>query len=289
MSITEAEQTRSNDVSALLRHFSIEITAGHERSIFGAIESLPVGTETFIASLPKGRLDAVVEAACRLADGGLTPVPHIAARNLTGRAELESLLEALVSKAAVDRILLIAGDRDAPAGPILDSLQVLESRVLSNSGIRTVYLSAYPEGHPRISALELRAARRRKLELARKEGLDVGFISQFCFEPLPIVRLADELRQEGIAIPLRAGIAGPVSSITLLKYAALCGIGPSIRALRERQDLTKTIFGGASEQLLSGLAASLQGSPQIQLAGVHFFTFGAVHKTAEMLNRLTHG
>lgn len=283
MTLTETTSEHTSPLSQLLRGFSVEITPGDERSIDVAVKTLPKNTETFIASLPKGNLDAVVSAAARLRRGGLIPVPHLAARNLAGEAQLDALLERLRSEAGVDRALVIAGDRPEPAGVYNDSLQILQSGLLEKHGLKTVYLSCYPEGHPRIGDQQLALARAEKLRLAKGAAFRVGFVSQFCFETEPMVRLAREIRAEGIDEPLRIGLAGPTGAAVLLKYALICGIGPSIRALRERDSLTKNMVSGNPEQLLAHLAHAQKSEPALSINGVHFFTFGALSRTTDML------
>ena len=273
------------DDNLILRNASIEITPDDDRSIAIAIDSLPPLTETLITSLPKSKLESIVATARALYRGGLVPVPHIAARNLGSVDEFEKFLQHLVAEANVDRALIIGGDRDKPAGPFSDSLQVLKSDLLQQHGIRKVYLSCYPEGHPRIDRARLQEARRQKLTAAEKAGLCVRFISQFCFEAAPIVRLARELRAEGIYAPLRIGIAGPANPVTLLKYALLCGIGPSIRAVRERGDMAKMVAGNSVEHLLAEVAHAQKDEPNLGIDGVHFFTFGSVKKTVALIGR----
>jgi methylenetetrahydrofolate reductase (NADPH) len=272
--------------NVLLRRFSIELTPGDEKSIKAA-ERLPKGTEVFIANLPKGSNDAVIEAASRLRKAGLTPVPHIAARNMPSDAELDRLLRQLADRVGVDRALVIAGDRDDARGPYSDSLAVLKSGLLQGHGIEKVYLSCYPEGHPRIDAPKLSAARTEKVAVAEAAGLAVGFISQFCFEAPPFLAMARELRDEGFNQPLRLGLAGPTGLLTLAKYAALCGVGPSIRALRERSSLATGAMAGSTEELLAELGRAAAADPSLRIGGIHFFTFGALARTADFIDKLT--
>lgn len=271
----------------LLRRFSVELTPGDEKSIKAAAEMLPKRTEVFIANLPKGKSEAVVEAASRLRNAGLTPVPHLAARNLPSEADLTNLLKQLADRAGIDRVLVVAGDRDTPLGPYADSLDVLKSDVLAINGIEGVYLSSYPEQHPRLNAKKLAFARAEKVAAAEVRGLAVGFISQFCFETPPMVDMARDIRSEGYNQPLRIGLAGPAGPLALVKYATLCGVGPSIRALRDRSSLATNAMAGSTENLLAELAQAAADDPTLRIGGVHFFTFGALARTAEMIVRLT--
>lgn len=274
------------EITSLLCRYSVEFTPGDTKSINVAAMALPENTETFIASLPNGRLEDVVETAVRLKRAGFQPVPHLAARNLVSAAHLEDLLRRLAGEAGVDRALVIGGDRPEPRGPYSQSLQILQSGLLQKHGVHTVYLSCYPEGHPRIINDQLAAARRQKLAAAKQAEFSVGFVSQFCFEPAPIIRLAQELRQADIHDHLRIGLAGPTSPATLLRFAALCGIGPSIRAIRERQALAKGMLATNTEMLIVELASAQRSQPTLGIHGIHFFTFGALARTAQMIARL---
>jgi methylenetetrahydrofolate reductase (NADPH) len=276
----------SEAVKRLLCGFSVEITPGDSKSLDAAASVLPPGTEVFIASLPKGNLGDVVDAAVRLCGGKLVPVPHLAARNLAGEAQLGEFLARLSGEAGVDRALVIGGDRDDPVGSYDYSLQILKSGLLRKHGVRSVYLSSYPEGHPRIANARLITARAEKLTACVEAGLTAGLVSQFCFETAPIVRMARDLRQQGIHNPLRVGLAGPTGAAVLLKYALVCGVGASIRALRERQSLAKNAIAGDTEGLLAELAGAHAAEPALGIGGVHFFTFGSLSRTADMLARL---
>ncbi len=273
-------------VKRLLRGFSVEVTPGDSKSIDAAVAMLPQGTEVFIASLPKCSSGETVDTAVRLRHSGLVPVPHLAARNLTGQVQLDEFLAQLSGEAKVDRALVIGGDRDKPIGPYSDSIQVLKTGLLQKFGVRSVYLSAYPEGHPRIANERLIATRAEKRAVCAEAGLSAEFVSQFCFETAPIVSMARELRQQGIENSLRVGLAGPTGAAVLLKYAMACGVGPSIRALRERRSLVKNAMAGNTEGLLSELARAQVAEPSLGIGGVHFFTFGSLSRTTEMLARL---
>jgi len=275
-----------NGVKTLLNCFSVEITPGDRKSLELAANSLPKGTEAFIASLPTGRLDQVVETATFLRNVGLEPVPHLAARNLESPEQLSEFLKALSGEASVKRALVIGGDRDQPLGFYGQSLQILNSGLLQKHGIRKAYISCYPEGHPRIADDQLNFSRRLKLNVARDTGLQVGLVSQFCFETLPIVRMVRQLRQENPAVPVRVGLAGPVGPTTLLKYAAVCGVGASIRVIRERQSLAKNLMTSSTEDLLSEIAGLQSSIAATGIEGIHFFTFGALARTAELVARL---
>jgi methylenetetrahydrofolate reductase (NADPH) len=195
---------------------------------------------------------------------------------------LDDMLARLSGEAGVDRAHIVGGDRDDPLGAFDSALQLLQTGLFAKYGITRIALACYPEGHPRIPDAVLEQARADKTREAESQGLSVWLVSQFAFEAAPIIGLARKMRAQGITDPYRVGIAGPASYTTLVKYAMMCGVGTSLRALRERQNLAKTMLTGETpEALLTEIALAREAEPSLGIAGIHFFTFGSLMKTAE--------
>jgi methylenetetrahydrofolate reductase (NADPH) len=275
-------------LAGLLRGYSAEVTSADRKSIDAAVASMPRGSEVYIASLPSDDEDRRVSVARELQRAGLTPVPHIVARNIGSRGDLDVLIRRFSREAGVDRALVLGGDRAQPAGDFHSSLQLLETGLLGVHGIRIIALAWYPEGHPRIPDAVLEDARRAKMQRAAEDGLRVKFISQFCFESAPILASAQRLRAEGITAPLRIGVAGPASRTSLLKYAMICGVGASVRALSERPGAGAKLREEHQEELLGEIAAAqaLDAAPVFD--GVHFFTFASLAATVKFVQEHTH-
>ena len=266
----------------LLHGYSAELTARDRKSLALAPEVLAPKTEVFIAALPNDNVDDVVAACAQLRKAGLTPVPHVVARNIENVQALDALLGRLVAEAGMDRCLVLGGDRDKPAGELNSSLQILETGLIQKHGVKTIRIGAYPEGHPKISEAVLDEARAAKLALAERDGLDVTIVSQFAFDAAPIVAFAKKLRAQGVKAPFRVGVAGPADRGLLIKYAMICGIGNSLRVLQKRSDLAKTALSGETPQaVISDLAAASKANPSLGISGIHFFTFGSLAKSAE--------
>ena len=266
----------------LLRGYSAEVTSGDKKSIEAAGTMMEPGSEVFIAALPTDPPERLVLAAAQLKRLGLTPVPHIVARNTKNLEELDTSLGRLVNEAGVDRVLVLAGDRDKPTGDFNAALQILDTGLISKHGISKIFLSWYPEGHPRISDEALVAARAAKLQAAAKAGLDVTLVSQFCFESAPIIATAKLIRSEGVKQPLRVGVAGPASRASLLKYAMICGVGASMRALKERP-AARSMLGDTPEDLLVEVARAQAADPSLGITSVHFFTFASLASSAKFV------
>lgn len=259
----------------LLRTYSVEITAHDEKALKAVESTLAPGTEVFIANLPDERAEVLVAAALRVRRAGLEPVPHIVARNLKSRDDLDGMLASLVRDAGVSTALILGGDRDRKAGNFENALQIIETGLLEAHGIRRIAIGCYPEGHPRIPDEVLWQALRAKLDAAARVGLETVLVSQFLFDPQPLIEFARALRREGIDAPLRVGVAGPADRTKLIRYALRCGVGASLRVLRERGSLARNVLAGETPDALLGAAAVAQKEePELGMAGVHFFTFG---------------
>lgn len=272
---------------SLLQRFSVEITSADSKSLDSAGRLLGRGQEVFVASLPKDPVSRLVDACVRLREQGLDPVPHVVARNLPGPGDLHQLIQGVTKSAGVTKVLVLGGDRDKPAGTLEQGLQILDSGLLEDNGVHRVYLPAYPEGHPRVPEEKLEHARRMKLECAQRAGLEVTLLSQFCFEAQPILAWTRRIRGQGVTAPYRVGVAGPASRASLMKFALLCGIGPSLRALRERESLAKNMVAGVTPlDVLQTVASAQAATPFLGIEGVHFFTFGSLRQTVDWLSEV---
>ncbi len=179
---------------------------------------------------------------------------------------------------------MIAGDSDRASGPFDSSLALLETGLFQRHGIVHIGVAGYPEGHPGIAASALDAALAAKKSLALRAGLDLQVVTQFCFEPEPVLSWA--ARMKGHGLPARIGLAGPASLPRLLRFAALCGIGNSVRALKARpQAITRLLVEAGPEVVVRELARR-GGAP---IAGVHFFCFGGLVRTARWLRAIREG
>jgi methylenetetrahydrofolate reductase (NADPH) len=264
-----------DNLAALLDDYSVEVTSRDAASVAAAAATMRLGTEVFVANLPKEGADVLVAAAKTLKLAGLSPVPHIVARNIAGPRELGDMLARLTAEAGVERALVLGGDRDDPAGPFDAALQLVETGAFQRAGIRRIAIGCYPEGHARIPADALAGALRDKLAAAADAGLDVLLVSQFVFDAAPVVAFAEGLRRQGVAAPLRVGVAGPADRAKLIKYALRCGVGASLRVLRERSELARNVLAGETpDEILGTVADAAAARLELAITGAHFFTFG---------------
>ncbi len=274
-------------IAPMLRGYSVEISPQSEKVVDSAAERLEPGTEVFFTWIPGEDFSKAVAPAAKLRKAGLYPVPHIGARHLESKEQLDRLLGEFTG-AGVDRVLVIGGERDKPLGPYDASIQVMQSGLLQKYNIKRVGISGFPEGHPRISEQVLGESTVAKMKYGREIGLQLQIVTQFVFEGEPIAAWLKKLRAMGVDLPVRLGLAGPAGIATLTRYAIHCGVGNSIKALTKSASFGKLLTERDPEPVIRELmAASPDGEPsKLGVAALHFYTFGGLKKTVEWINAM---
>jgi methylenetetrahydrofolate reductase (NADPH) len=271
-------------ISAFLAGASLELSSRDPAEVDACIALLDPGTRVYISFPPGQTYHGTVALAARLARAGFRPVPHVAARRIASRDALDDYLARVSGEAGVDSALVIGGDSDRTVGTFDSSLALLETGLLERHGIVRVGVAGYPEGHPRIPSAALEAALAAKKDYARRAGIELAVVTQFCFEAGAILSWAGEVKRHGL--PVRVGLAGPASLPRLLRFAAMCGVGNSLRALQARPGaITRLMVEAGPEVALRDLARRA-GPP---VAGVHFFCFGGLVRTARWLRAVREG
>ncbi|MCO5106295.1 MAG: methylenetetrahydrofolate reductase [Burkholderiaceae bacterium] len=274
-------------IARLARDASIETSTRNVADVGGYAQLLAPGTDVSITFLPGTPYHHILSTATRLRQVGLNPVPHLAARRFASAAAVADFAARLRDEAGVSRVLLIAGDSQAAAGPFSSSLQVLETGVFEACGIRSIGVAGYPEGHRAIPGHALDDALDRKIRYAEAHGIELFVVSQFCFDGRLVLDWLERLRDRGVTVPVRVGVAGPATVRTLLAYATRCGIGASMKALGSRPvSLTRLVAHQGPERLARGIAPR---AAELGVAGLHLFAFGNFADSARWIRDVAAG
>jgi methylenetetrahydrofolate reductase (NADPH) len=262
---------------------SLEMGAHRPQDAAAIAALLPAGTPVYVNHLPHHSLADSLGAIAALRAAGLEPVPHIAARRIGSRAELESFLE----RAGVRKALVLGGDEPAARGPFADGASLIRSGLLEANGLREIGLPGYPEGHPRIPQLALEQAFAEKLALASGHGLGAYVVTQFCFAPARILEYCASLARNAPGVPVYAGLAGPTSLASLLRFAQRCGVSASLRALQAQGlNAVRLVTHTDPGDQLAALAHYCGAHADCNVVGVHVFSFGGVTAAADWMNRI---
>jgi methylenetetrahydrofolate reductase (NADPH) len=277
-------------IAAFAARASLEITAADGALPAALAGRLPAGTALYVAHTPNAKVADVAEVACAAEQAGFRGCPHLVARRIASRGELDAAL-ARLKVGGVSRALLVAGDQTPPAGEYASTLEVIESGALDRSGLSSIGVAGHPEGNPNIPPDVAWDALARKQAWAARTGVAVHVTTQFGFDAGALAAFDAGLSARGIALPVHVGIAGPASLKSLAKFAVMCGIGASLAAILSNplalgslKTLVRTVDQVFPEVVRQADAARTQRFVQ-----PHLFAFGGVMKSVEWLEAVRTG
>ncbi len=229
-------------------------------------------TVTVTASPAKG-LEPTVVTAERLAKNGYDVVPHLAARMVHGRAELEELVGRLTA-VGVRTVFVPGGDAES-SDTYPDALALLEDLTELGRPFAQVGIAGYPEAHPTIhDDLTIQSMWDK-----RKHATHV--VSNLTFDPKVIASWLQRMRLRGITLPLLLGLPGPVDQAKLLSMATKIGVGDSTKFLSTHKGLMTRLLtpgGFTGERFLEKCLPAL-AEPDALVEGLHVYTFNQVAET----------
>jgi methylenetetrahydrofolate reductase (NADPH) len=245
---------------------------------------LPRDRAVTVTASPSKGLEATLDLAERLSGHGYVVVPHLAARMVSGRAELAEIAERLRGK-GISRVFVPGGDAEA-VGDYPDALALLEDLKELGSPFAHVGITGYPESHPTIhDDLTVQS-------MWDKRRYATHIVSNLTFDPAVVRDWVRRLRARGVTMPLLLGMPGPVERTKLLTMATRIGVGESTKFLAKNKGLFARLAapgGFTGESFLERCAPAL-GEDGALVEGLHVFTFNQVAETeawrTAMLERL---
>ena len=220
---------------------------------------------------------------------GLTATPHVIARKLESRDQLERAL-ARCQELGIHNALCVAGDITAEKPAYDSSLEVLQTGLFKKYGFREVGIAGPPRGQQGHRRGARRAGAARQGRVRKTAGFNLYFATQFGFDPQPFIDWEAETAAKGINLPIHVGMPGPASLRQLAKFAMLCGVGASMRMLTSRTGAMANLLSTqAPDEMVTALARHKGVNPQSRFKKVHFFAFGGVVKTARWANAVISG
>ena len=243
-------------------NWSIEVTPTGATKINSFAALLAENTSVNVTFLPGTDPNDTIAVAKRLSDEGMNAIPHIAARSLSDKDQLDGLLKRMTSEANVSEVLVIGGGVDKPVGAFDNTMQVLNTGLIQKYGISRIGVSGHPEGSPDIHDDALAQAIADKNAFAVSEGLSLYMETQFCFDAAAVLSWERAIREAGNALPIRVGIPGPATIKTLFRFAQISGIGPSMRFIaKQARNVAKLMTVQSPHLLLAGLANGMSNAP----------------------------
>jgi len=275
--------SRDQTLHRLLTQARYEVlpTASTEDKV---LASVPLDLSvTVTASGAKG-LEATLALAESLSRQGYAAVPHLAARMIHDRTEVEEI-RARLGEAGITRVFVPGGDVD-PVGDYPDAFSLLEDLSTLDRPFAHVGIAGYPETHPKITDdLTVQS-------MWDKRRHATHIVSNLTFDARAVRTWVERMRARGITMPLLLGMPGPIDRAKLLTMATKIGVGESTRFLSKHKGTFMRLAapGGFTGESFLRECATVAARPESLIEGLHVFTFNQVAETEawrqELLSRL---
>lgn len=267
----------------LFENPSLETTARGTKRLIHAASPLPRGASVNIAFIGSESCGDRIAAIDLLLSSGVFPRPIVSARRLESKDVLRSFLYQAVQLRGVRSIFLVGGDPSRPKGPFKDSLDVITGRFLDMTGIETVGIAGYPEGHPAISDEVLSESLRRKVGALTSRGLRVEITTQLSFDSSAVITWIERVRRMGIDAPIRVGIPSPATVHRMLEFARRCHVKTSAHLLQRcGWNVAPFLKSAGSDQFLADLLKSTDHS-DLGPVHLHLYPLGDLSKALQWL------
>ncbi|MCJ8308228.1 MAG: methylenetetrahydrofolate reductase [Rhizobiaceae bacterium] len=262
---------------------SIEVSAKHVHDGKLHAEQLPKGTRVYITDVGVDPVADLISAARKVTDMGYQSVPHIPARRIESTDALESRLAGMVNEGGVQDILIIAGEADEQMGPFSETLAVLQTGLVDKLGIKHVAVGGHPEGNVAYSGRDVMEVLRDKIAFGAESDAEFRIATQFGFDGPKFVEWAKAVKAAGIEAPIHLGVAGPAKITTLIKYAAMCGVGNSLNFFKKRTSAIAQLATKHSPEDVVGPIEAAWADGSSNIVQLHVFPFGGLQASADWL------
>ena len=269
-----------------LNDFTIETTPNVYNKYRSFTNLLDKNHSVYVTYLPDEESENVIDTAKKLKLEGYNVVPHLPARTMINKSQLEKYIGNLSEISGCNKILIIGGE-SKKKGDISSTIEVLQTDYLSKYNYQEVGVAGHPEGSSDISKEELDKAIIQKNNFAKNSDFKMYLATQFFFEANSLIEWEKQLHKIGNKLEIHAGIPGPASLKTLMTYAKSCGIGNSLRFLsKQALNIVKLASTKTPDKLIYDLANYKNSNNKTSLKKLHFYAFGGIKNTSDWLNSL---
>lgn len=276
MSVGTRTTERTDGVGTLLTDARFELMPFE--SFEEEIQHLPDDATIAVTTSPQLGIDTTVERTEQAAALGYDVSPHIAARYVEDRDHLDEIAERLIDAGVTD-IFVPGGDREEPAGEFESAHDLLVALDELGHSFDEVGITGYPEGHDFLDADTLSDA------MARKSPYATYIVTQLCYDPDTVLDWIDDIRDDGVDLPVEIGIPGVMNYQRLMQISQKVGVGDSIKFLRKTTGIlgfVKQLVGSRGvykpDTLIDGLAPYATDD-HYDIRGIHIYTFNQTPDT----------
>jgi len=264
---------RQNRLGELLGNVSYEVMP-FKKTEQAVLAHVPTTVPLTVTVTEARGLEATLNLTERLLRHGYRAAPHLAARLFLDQHQVDDVV-ARLREAGARSIFVIGGDSRQPMGRFPDAYALLQAMPAVGRAFEEIGIAGYPEGRAGIPDDATDLALKQKAPMATR------IITQICFDATTTSSWAARIAADGVGLPIRVGLPGPVSRQKLVRISAGLGLGRSARFLQKQRSLLWRLLmpGGYRPARLARqlAAAAMRTSNNIQ--GLHIFTFNELAKT----------
>jgi|TARA_B100000959_G_scaffold108623_1_gene114540 methylenetetrahydrofolate reductase (NADPH) len=223
---------------------------------------------------PTKGVDETIQLTEKLIAKGFKVVPHIAAKCVSGKKHLETIVKKL-DALGIEDIFVPGGDRPEPMGDFNNAHDLLKALDKSGHNIKKIGIAAHPEGHPDVSDEVLMEA------LEEKKDLADFIVTQMCFDANILSDWLVRINQKGIDLPVWVGLPGVIERGRLLRTSLRIGVGDSLRFLRKKSQVAAELMKSSTynpDKLIRDISEHNDIS-KVNFAGYHIFCFNQIETT----------
>ena len=195
-----------------------------------------------------------------------------------------------LKNADIREIFVPGGDVEEPLGEFHSSLELLYMIMALGYSFDEIGVASYPDGHPLIDDDILLEA------LKAKQAFATYMVTQICFDPKVIVRWLENMRAEGVTLPVYIGILGILPRRKILDIGIKIGVLPDPKNhpwefLKQITRFWKILIdpkGLHPDKIIKGLAPYLCDE-RYNIRGFHIYTFNRVEPTENWRKELVLG
>jgi methylenetetrahydrofolate reductase (NADPH) len=254
------------------------------KNVDAQIEFLPAGSSVSVTCSPVKGLQATLDLTAQVLDRGHVAVPHLSARLTEDRAHVQRLAEFCKSHGLTE-VFLVAGDPPDPVGAYDGVVAFLLDFLETDHGLSRIGVTAYPDGHALIDQAVIHEALHAKQALLAEAGIPGYASTQMCFDIDKWTSWAAAERAAGFNLPLHLGVPGVIDRTKLLTMGMRLGIGSSMRYVKKNKGVLGRLFSPGGYDPTKLIAPLSKQATQLNIEGLHLFTFNNVQATAEWQRR----
>jgi methylenetetrahydrofolate reductase (NADPH) len=267
------------DTSAIETFLSGVVFDSMPSDEFGSLlTEVPSDATIAINLVPDLGVEPTVECAEQAANNGYDVVPHIAARFVRTRDDLEEFAGRL-AEAGVEDLFVPGGARDEPIGAFESAHDLLVALEELGYSFEEVGIAGYPTGHESIDDATL-------IEATKKKAPHATYIAtQLTFDSAAILDWMAATRDRGIELPVEVGVPGVMNYRRLMSLSRKWGAAQPLRFVRKTMGifgLLRRLIGSwgtyRPDEIVADLAPGCTDA-QYDFRRTRFYTFNQIADT----------